>query len=168
MQRSTSLKLYDGKGLNPSAGSAAYGGRPRRQNRSEYPHACADPGRSGYCGGCGIRAGEVLAAYYYNRYGNCHDHRRDLPRAKLRGRIAAARRKRIAGGLEPAGGAAAGHLPPASKVIDRIREEFPGQKLSVVATGGNAPVIVRYCRNPIIYDKYLLMDGLWTIYQKNR
>ena len=53
-------------------------------------------------------------------------------------------------------------------VIDRIREEFPGQKLSVVATGGNAPVIVRYCRNPIIYDKYLLMDGLWTIYQKNR
>ena len=52
-------------------------------------------------------------------------------------------------------------------VIDRIREEFPGQKLSVVATGGNAPVIVRYCRNPIIYDKYLLMDGLWTIYQKN-
>ena len=53
-------------------------------------------------------------------------------------------------------------------VIDRIREEFPGQKLSVVATGGNAPVMVRYCRNPIIYDKYLLMDGLWTIYQKNR
>ena len=53
-------------------------------------------------------------------------------------------------------------------VIDRIREEFPGQKLSVVATGGNAPVIVRYCRNPIIYDKYLLRDGLWTIYQKNR
>lgn len=53
-------------------------------------------------------------------------------------------------------------------VIDRIREDFPGQKLSVVATGGNAPVIVRYCRNPIIYDKYLLMDGLWTIYQKNR
>ena len=53
-------------------------------------------------------------------------------------------------------------------VIDRIREEFPGQKLSVVATGGNAPVIVRYCRNPIIYHKYLLMDGLWTIYQKNR
>jgi len=29
-------------------------------------------------------------------------------------------------------------------------------------------VIVRYCRNPIIYDKFLLMNGLWTIYQKNR
>ena len=53
-------------------------------------------------------------------------------------------------------------------IIDRIREEFPGKELSVVATGGNAPVIVRYCRNPIVYDKYLLMNGLWSIYQKNR
>ena len=52
-------------------------------------------------------------------------------------------------------------------IIDRIRAEFPGKEVSVVATGGNAPVIVRYCRNKIIYDKYLLMDGLWTIYQKN-
>lgn len=52
-------------------------------------------------------------------------------------------------------------------VIDRIRGEFPGKALSVVATGGNAPVIVKYCRNKIVYDKYLLMDGLWTIYQKN-
>ncbi|WP_295858932.1 type III pantothenate kinase [uncultured Oscillibacter sp.] len=53
-------------------------------------------------------------------------------------------------------------------VIDRIREKFPGLELSVVATGGSAPVIVKYCRNPIVYDKYLLMNGLWAIYQKNR
>lgn len=53
-------------------------------------------------------------------------------------------------------------------IIDRIREEFPGQKVSVVATGGNAPVIVKYCRNKIVYDKYLLMNGLWAIYQKNK
>ena len=53
-------------------------------------------------------------------------------------------------------------------IIDRIRDEFPGQEVTVVATGGNAPVIVRYCRNKIIYDKYLLMDGLWAIYQKNK
>ena len=53
-------------------------------------------------------------------------------------------------------------------IIDRIRDEFPGQEVSVVATGGNAPVIVRYCRNKIVYDKYLLMQGLWSIYQKNR
>lgn len=53
-------------------------------------------------------------------------------------------------------------------IIDRIRAEFPGKELQVVATGGNAPVIVKYCRNQIIYDKYLLMDGLWVIYQRNR
>ena len=53
-------------------------------------------------------------------------------------------------------------------IIDRIRDEFNGRTVTAVATGGNAPVIVRYCRNPIVYDKYLLMDGLWTIYQKNR
>ena len=53
-------------------------------------------------------------------------------------------------------------------VIDRIQEQFSGRTLSVVATGGNAPVIVKYCRNKIVYDKYLLMDGLWAIYQKNK
>ena len=53
-------------------------------------------------------------------------------------------------------------------IIDRIREEFAGKEVTGVATGGNAPVIVRYCRNKIIYDKYLLMEGLWTIYQKNK
>ena len=53
-------------------------------------------------------------------------------------------------------------------IIDRIREQFGGQDISVVATGGNAPVIVKYCRNQIVYDKYLLMDGLWAIYQKNK
>jgi pantothenate kinase, type III len=53
-------------------------------------------------------------------------------------------------------------------IIDRIREKFSGRELSVVATGGNAPVIVRYCRNQIVYDKFLLMEGLWAIYQKNK
>ena len=53
-------------------------------------------------------------------------------------------------------------------IIDRIRGMFPRKEFSVVATGGNAPVIVRYCRNPIVYDKYLLMEGLWAIHQKNR
>ena len=53
-------------------------------------------------------------------------------------------------------------------IIDRIRELLPGKEVTVVATGGNAPVITKYCRNKIVYDKYLLMDGLWTIYQKNK
>lgn len=53
-------------------------------------------------------------------------------------------------------------------LLDRIQETFPGRELTAVATGGNAPVILRYCRNRIIYDKYLLMEGLWAIYQRNR
>ena len=52
-------------------------------------------------------------------------------------------------------------------VIDRIREMLNGTEPSIVATGSNAPVIARYCRNHVVYDKYLLMEGLWAIYQKN-
>ena len=52
-------------------------------------------------------------------------------------------------------------------IVQRIEEQL-GQPVTVVATGGNAPVIVRYCKTDIIYDKYLLMEGLWQIYQKNK
>ncbi len=52
-------------------------------------------------------------------------------------------------------------------IIDRIRETLD-EEPSIVATGPNAPVIVRYCRNKVTYDKYLLMEGLYQIYQKNK
>lgn len=32
--------------------------------------------------------------------------------------------------------------------------------------GGSAPFIVKFCHNPIVYDKTLLMKGLWAIYKK--
>lgn len=53
-------------------------------------------------------------------------------------------------------------------IIDRIQAQFPDKTFLVVATGGNAPVIVRYCRNSITYDKYLLMEGLCAIYERNK
>lgn len=53
-------------------------------------------------------------------------------------------------------------------IIDRIRETLDGEEPTIVATGSNAPVIVRYCRNQVTYDKYLLMEGLYQIYQKNK
>ena len=53
-------------------------------------------------------------------------------------------------------------------IIDRICEELGEEQPTIVATGSNAPVIVRYCRNKVIYDKYLLMEGLYQIYQKNK
>ena len=45
---------------------------------------------------------------------------------------------------------------------------FQGEEVSVVAAGGNAPLIVRYCRRMSVHDPNLLMEGLWHIYQKNR
>lgn len=51
-------------------------------------------------------------------------------------------------------------------MISRIREEL-GQPVTVVATGGLAKAIVPYCREEIILDDYLLMKGLWIIYNKN-
>ena len=53
-------------------------------------------------------------------------------------------------------------------IIDRLKAEFPGKHVTVVATGGSAPLILRYCRNEIIYDKNLLMEGLWSIYHRNQ
>lgn len=53
-------------------------------------------------------------------------------------------------------------------IIDRIKAMIPDEQPTVVATGTPAPVITRYCRNEIIYDKYLLMEGLLAIYEKNK
>lgn len=53
-------------------------------------------------------------------------------------------------------------------IIDRIiAETIPGEAPTIIATGTPAPVIARYCRHSVIYDKYLLMEGLWEIYHKN-
>lgn len=51
-------------------------------------------------------------------------------------------------------------------LIDRI-QTLTDKKAAVVVTGPNAPVIVRYCNNHIVYDKNLVMDGLYQIYRKN-
>ena len=52
-------------------------------------------------------------------------------------------------------------------IIDRIRTMLGNEEPTIVATGTPAPVIVRHCRNQVIYDKYLLMEGLLEIYDKN-
>ena len=57
---------------------------------------------------------------------------------------------------------------PEKALIDRIREEFPGKTVNIVATGGSAPFIVKFCRNKILYDNTLLMKGLWAIYKRNQ
>lgn len=52
-------------------------------------------------------------------------------------------------------------------VTARIEEEL-GRPCTVVATGGNAPAIIPYCKRKIIHDPMLLLKGLILIYEKNR
>lgn len=52
-------------------------------------------------------------------------------------------------------------------LVNRLEGEL-GQKLTVVATGGLAKVIIPHCKRKIILDDDLLLKGLQIIYYKNR
>lgn len=51
-------------------------------------------------------------------------------------------------------------------IIERIEDEM-GIKVSVVATGGIAELIVPHCKKNIVLDKNLLLKGLWYTYKRN-
>lgn len=51
-------------------------------------------------------------------------------------------------------------------LIDRIEDEL-GESATVVATGGLSKEIINFCKNDIIYNENLLLDGLRLIYEKN-
>ena len=59
-----------------------------------------------------------------------------------------------------------GHASMVDGMVERIEESI-GQSVTVVATGGNAPRILRYCKCTIQYDADLVMKGLYLLYQKN-
>lgn len=52
-------------------------------------------------------------------------------------------------------------------MIERMEEEL-GESATVIATGGLAGFIIPHCRREIHYDKNLLLNGLWVLYQKNK
>lgn len=52
-------------------------------------------------------------------------------------------------------------------IIDRYKEVL-GDDVSIVATGGLAPVICPYTRHNIVIDDNLLLKGLLVIWKKNR
>lgn len=53
-------------------------------------------------------------------------------------------------------------------MVERYREKL-GSNAKVIATGGLAGTIIKHCKTPdIILDDDLLLDGLYTIYKKNR
>ena len=51
-------------------------------------------------------------------------------------------------------------------MVDRFREQL-GDVKTVVACGGLAPRIIPHCRNEILLDRNLLLDGLLAIYRRN-
>lgn len=52
-------------------------------------------------------------------------------------------------------------------MADRIEEEL-GEKATLVATGGRAQDILRFCRREILLDETLLLDGLRLIFERSR
>ncbi len=51
-------------------------------------------------------------------------------------------------------------------MIDRYRQQL-GEELTVIATGGLAGAITALCRNPIVLDENLVLEGLRILFQKN-
>ena len=52
-------------------------------------------------------------------------------------------------------------------MIERMEAEL-GEPAAVIATGGLGGCIIPHCRREITYDKNLLLNGLWALYQKNK
>ena len=52
-------------------------------------------------------------------------------------------------------------------IYERICEEI-GEKATLIATGGLANEVVKHCKHKIIYNEFLLLDGLKAIFDKNR
>ena len=53
-------------------------------------------------------------------------------------------------------------------VLAMVMGILPGEKATVVATGGLAKKIVPHCKREIILDEELLLRGLLIIYEKNK
>lgn len=51
-------------------------------------------------------------------------------------------------------------------ILEKITNEL-GEKPTVVATGGLSREIITHCKNNIIYNENLLLEGLRVIYEKN-
>ncbi len=52
-------------------------------------------------------------------------------------------------------------------IIKRHKEEI-GEDIRVIATGGFAKHIVKHCKEEIVYDRDLLLDGLNKLYKMNK
>ena len=60
-----------------------------------------------------------------------------------------------------------GNAGMVDSMIARFEAACGQPAAAVVATGGNAPLILPHCSRSITYDPTLLLDGLYLLYKKN-
>ncbi len=51
-------------------------------------------------------------------------------------------------------------------LLDRMEAEMGGE-VKAIATGGLSKFVIPLCRRKLIYDRSLMLKGLWLIYQRN-
>lgn len=51
-------------------------------------------------------------------------------------------------------------------LLDRMEAEMGGE-VKAIATGGLSRFVIPLCRRKLIYDRSLMLKGLWLIYQRN-
>ena len=52
-------------------------------------------------------------------------------------------------------------------LVERMEEEL-GEKAAVIATGGLGGKVVPLCRREIRYERNLLLNGLWVLWERNQ
>ena len=60
-----------------------------------------------------------------------------------------------------------GNAAAVDGIVDRI-EEYLGQDVTVIATGGMSKKIIPHCKREMILDADLLLKGLLVIYEKKQ
>ncbi len=65
-------------------------------------------------------------------------------------------------------GAIYGHAAMIDGLIDRVQIELGEPLACVIATGGLSRQIIPFCRNKIILEENLMLQGLRIIYEKNK
>jgi type III pantothenate kinase len=59
-----------------------------------------------------------------------------------------------------------GYVSSIDGILDRIKEDIPD--ITAIATGGISKVIIPHCKNDILLEEDLLLEGLLVLYYKNK
>ena len=60
-----------------------------------------------------------------------------------------------------------GQIGQSEYIIDKVREESGLTDMKVIATGGLGSIISKETKKIEVYDKFLTLDGLRILYEKN-